>query len=82
LGVSGFCCSGCFFGAFRVLWVLLGCSAVFGLVLGLWVCKCSLYTACVLGRLSVFNKIAYLSKKIFHFLFIASTALKQSLNLS
>jgi hypothetical protein len=26
---------------------LLGCSAVFGLVLGLWVCKCSLYTACL-----------------------------------
>jgi hypothetical protein len=49
----GFVVVGVFFGAFMVLWVLLGCSAVFGLVLGLWVCKCSLYTACVLGRLSL-----------------------------
>jgi hypothetical protein len=51
----GFGCSGCLFlGAFRVLWVLLVRFAVFGLVLGLWVCKCSSYTACVLGRLSLF----------------------------
>jgi hypothetical protein len=49
----GFVVVGVFFGAFRVLWVLLGCSAIFGLVLGLWVCKCS-YTACVLGCFSLF----------------------------
>jgi hypothetical protein len=39
--------------AFRVLWVLLGLSAVFGRVIGFWVCKCSSYTACVLGRLTL-----------------------------
>jgi len=49
--------NGCLFlGAFRALWVLLVRFAVFGHVLGLWVwvCKCSSYTACVLGRLSLF----------------------------
>jgi hypothetical protein len=50
----GFGCSGCLFlGAFRVSWVLVR-FAIFGHVLGLWVCKCSSYTACVLGRLSLF----------------------------
>jgi hypothetical protein len=39
--------------AFLVLWVLLGLSAVFGRVIEFWVCKCSSYTACVLGRLTL-----------------------------
>jgi hypothetical protein len=34
--------------------VLLVRFVVFEHVLELWVCKCSSYTACVLGRLSLF----------------------------